>query len=342
MNMMTKRDAILRALSHRDTRPVPYFLDLSGEIEKRLCAELRNPRFFEEAGSYIAQERNESFCDLDAGLFRDMFGVVWDKGAQEGDFGVVHEYLLTEPTLDGYTFPEPDEALIRAKCERLAARKDLFTMYIIGFSLFERAWTLRSMPEVLCDMLQEADFLSELLDRIVEYNLKVVDIVAQYPIDCTFFGDDWGQQRGLIMGYPLWKRFLFPRLKRMYDHVKGKGMFVAQHACGDCREVFPDLVELGLDIYNTFQPEVYDIVEFKRRFGDRITFFGGISTQRLLPYAAPEEVKREMRRVIGILSERGGYIIAPTHAMPNDIPTANVLAFLEVCREQAQAVETSF
>ena len=334
--MTTKREAVLRALSHRDTRPVPYYLDLTDGIHERLCKELGNPNFFEESGSYLAQERNESFTDLEGGLFRDMFGVVWNKGAQEGDFGVVHEYPLSGPAFGDYVFPEPDEALIREKCERLAGQRDKFTMYIIGFSLFERAWTLRSMPEVLCDMLAEPDFLNELLDRIVVYNLKVVDIVAEYPVDCVFFGDDWGQQRGLIMGYPLWKEFIFPRLKILYEYVKGKGMFVAQHSCGDCRELFPDFVELGLDIYNTFQPEVYDIEEFKERFGGAITFFGGISTQRLLPFATPEEVKQEMRRILSILSKDGGYIIAPTHAMPNDIPTANVLAFLDVCRNQTE------
>ena len=334
ISIPTKRDAVIRALSHKDTRPVPYFLDLTDEIKKRLCRDLDNPLFFEESGSYLMQERNESFVDLEGGLFRDMFGVVWNKGAQEGDFGVVHEYILKEPSLDGYVFPEPDENLIRGKCERLTQRNDLFTMYIIGFSLFERAWTLRSMPEVLCDMIAEEAFLNELLDGIVRYNLKVIDIVAEYPVDCIFFGDDWGQQRGLIMGYPLWKKYIFPRLKTQYEYVKNKGLYVAQHSCGDCRELFPDLAELGLDIYNTFQPEVYDIEEYKKLFGDRITFFGGISTQRLLPFAKPEEVKREMLRIISILAADGGYIIAPTHAMPNDIPTENVLAFLEVCQNQ--------
>ena len=164
--------------------------------------------------------------------------------------------------------------------------------------------------------------------------LKVVDIVARYPIDCIFFGDDWGQQRGLIMGYPLWARFIKPRLKKMYDHVKKYGMYVAQHSCGDCREVFPDLVELGLDIYNTFQPEVYDIVEFKERFGKDITFFGAISTQQLLPFKSPEEVKAEMHRIMDILGKDGGYILAPTHAMPGDIPEENVLAFMEVAKNE--------
>jgi len=331
---MTRRDAVLRALRHEDVRPVPYFLDMTDEINERMKKVTGDPLFFEHSDSYLAQQRNESFTDLDHGLFRDMFGVVWDKGTQEGDFGVVHEYLLKQPTLEGYVFPEPDERLIREKCEKLAAQPDKFTMYIIGFSLFERAWTLRSMEELLCDMIEEPEFVDELLDKIVQYNLKVVDIVSQYPIDCVFFGDDWGMQKGLIMGYPLWKRFIGPRIEKEYAYVKSKGMIVAQHSCGDCSEVFPDLKKFGLDIYNTFQPEVYDIEFFKKTYGDKITFFGGISTQKLLPYMAPEEVKKEMARIIGILSADGGYIIAPTHAMPGDIPPENVLAFLEVCKNQ--------
>ena len=205
-------------------------------------------------------------------------------------------------------------------------------MYIIGFSLYERLWPLQGIEQPLEDFLLEPEFIDEVLDGIVEYNCKVVDIVAQYPIDCIFYGDDWGQQQGLIMGYPLWKRFIKPRLKKMYDHVKKYGMYVAQHSCGDCRQVFPDLVELGLDIYNTFQPEVYDIVDFKERFGKDLTFYGAISTQKILPFKTPEEVKAEMHRIMDILGKDGGYILAPTHAMPGDIPEENVLAFQHVAK----------
>lgn len=331
---MTKRDIVLQALRHEQTEVIPYYLDLTdGELEK-MIAFTKDSQFFENSGSFLAQERNESFTDLGGGAFRDMFGVIWDKGAQEGDFGVVKEFPIPEADFNGYVFPEPDEALIREKCERLVRQEDKFTMYIIGFSLYERAWTLHSTEETLVDFLQEPEFMNQLLDCIVEYNCKVVDIVAQYPVDCIFYGDDWGQQVGLQMGYPIWKEFIKPHLKKMYEHVKKYNMFVAQHSCGDCREIFPDLVELGLDIYNTFQPEVYDIVEFKERFGDKITFFGGISTQRILPFKTPEEVKAEMHRVMDVLGKNGGYILAPTHAMPNDIPPENVLAFLEVAQNE--------
>ena len=124
------------------------------------------------------------------------------------------------------------------------------------------------MEDVLVDFILNPEFVGELLDRIVEYNLKVADLAARYPIDCIFFGDDWGQQRGLIMGPEHWRNYLKPRLIRMYSHVKSKGMKVAQHSCGDIREVFPDLIEAGMDIYNTFQPEIYDVGEMKRLYGD--------------------------------------------------------------------------
>jgi uroporphyrinogen decarboxylase len=207
-------------------------------------------------------------------------------------------------------------------------------MYIIGFSLFERAWALRSMPELLMDFILNPDFVDELLKRITDYNLAVIDIVAEYPIDCIFFGDDWGQQSGLIMGPEHWRRFIKPHIQRMYSYVASKGMLVAQHSCGDIHELFDDLVEAGLAIYNTFQPEVYDVEYMKRRYGSSVTFYGGISTQRLLPFASPDEVKREMRRLMLIIGKGGGYIVAPTHSIPDDVSTENILAFLDVVRNQ--------
>ncbi len=330
---MNCRERVLQALGHEQTDTIPFQLDLSEEVYARLQKDLHDPDFYTKTGSHLAVERNESFVVLSEKKFEDMYSVVWNR-TQEGDFGVVDSYRLKDPSFDGYTMPVPDEALIREKCERLQRAREQFRMYIIGFSLFERAWTLRSMEETLIDFLENKEFIAELLDRIVAYNLAVIDIVAEYDIDSIFFGDDWGQQKGLIMGAPLWREFIKPRLAQMYGYVKQKGMYVAQHSCGDIREVFPDLVELGLDIYNTFQPEVYDVAEMKRLYGDKITFYGGISTQTLLPKGTADEVRRETRRLMDVLGKNGGYIVAPTHSMPADIPTANILAFLDAVQNQ--------
>lgn len=330
---MTKRDIVLQTLAHKKPDKLPYRLSLTDLTEKKMIEYTGDPDFFAHTGPYLAEERNESFTDFGNGKFKDMFGVIWDKGTQEGDFGVVNfAPLENEDDFSNYTFPEPNKKLIREKCERLEKQSDLFRMYTIGFSLFERAWTLRGMENVLCDMLLDPDYVKELLNKIVEYNLAVIDIVSEYDIDCIFFGDDWGQQKGLIMGLPHWKEFILPCLEKEYSYVKSKGMFIAQHSCGDCVETFPYLVEMGLDIYNTFQPEVYDIEYCKKTFGDKLTFYGGISTQTLLPFATPDELEKEIERIISVLEKDGGYILAPTHAMPGDIPPENVMRFLEVAR----------
>jgi len=330
---MTERDRVLTALKHEQPDKVPYHLDLTDLVYRRLQEYFHDDDFFSKTGSHLALERNESFTVVSETEFFDMFGALWSS-EQEGDFGIIMNRVLPNAEIGSYVFPEPDEKLIREKCERLAAQPDKFTMYIIGFSLFERAWTLRGFNEILMDFLLEKAFANELLDRIVEYNLKVVDIVTEYDIDCIFFGDDWGQQKGLIMGPPIWKEFIRPRLKQQYDYVKDKGLFVAQHSCGDIREVFSDLVDLGLDIYNTFQPEIFDVDEMKREYGQDITFYGGISTQRLLPFESPDVIRKVTRRMMDVIGKDGGYIAAPTHAMPNDVPTENILAFLDVVQNQ--------
>jgi len=334
MAAMNPRELVLEAIAKRQPPTVPYQLDITEAVRARLAAYFNDPDFEDSLGNALAQERNEIIEEIGNNEVRDMFRVVWSR-EQKGDFGIVKRPLLSEPAFGGYRFPEPEEASIRAKCARLVARKsEQFTIYNIGFSLFERAWSLRGMENVLIDFTLHQDFVDELLDRIVDYNIKVVDIVAKYPIDCVMFGDDWGQQKGLIMGPSCWRRFLKPRLARMYSRVKSGGMRVAQHACGDVSEIFPDLVEIGLDIYNTFQPEVYDVREMKRLYGGTVTFYGGVSTQRLLPYAKPDEVRAETMRLMAEIGAGGGYIVAPTHAIPDDVPTENILAFLDAVRSQ--------
>ncbi|MEI6385689.1 MAG: uroporphyrinogen decarboxylase family protein [Spirochaetota bacterium] len=331
---MTARELVLESLAHRRPAVLPFQLDLTDDVRDRLALHFNDAGFEDKLGSALAQERNELLVHLDPTHLRDMFGVTWTR-EQKGDFGVVQDYILKEPAFGDYRFPLPDEASIREKCERLVARRDRqFTMYIIGFSLFERAWSLRGMEDVLVDFIINPGFADELLDRIVDYNLAVVDLVADYPIDSVFFGDDWGQQKGLIMGPEHWRRFIKPRLQRMYAHVRAKGMIVAQHSCGDVSEVFEDMVAAGMEIYNTFQPEVYDIAKMKQLYGSRVTFYGGVSTQRLLPYASPAEVRAETERLMGVLGTDGGYIVAPTHAIPDDVPTENILAFLDAVHFQ--------
>jgi uroporphyrinogen decarboxylase len=252
------------------------------------------------------------------------------------DIGVVANCLLPEPRLEGYAFPDPGEKGIFDHVPAfIAENRERFRVGGIGFSLFERAWTMRGMENLLADMYDHPAFVEELLDAIAEYNLALIDRMLEFDLDAIRFGDDWGCQRGVIMGPPLWRRFIKPRLARMYGRVRAGGRKVMIHCCGCVEELFDDLIEIGLNIFNPFQPEVMDTLAVKRKYGDRLAFYGGISIQRLLPYGTPDEIERKVKRLLGELGRRGGYIAAPAHGLPGDIPAENIHAMLEVFWEQA-------
>ncbi len=266
------------------------------------------------------------------GFWRDEFGVVWNRTVDK-DIGVVAEYLLKGRSLEGYSFPDPDDPRrFQALPAFLDANRERFRCVNVGFSLFERAWTLRGMTELMVDMIEAPQFVDELLDAIVRFNLGILEQVLPLDIDAVLFGDDWGQQSGLLFGARLWRRFLKPRLAMMYGAVKRAGKAVMIHSCGKVQELFPELIELGLDVFNPFQPDVMDPYQMKRQFGDRLSFFGGVSVQTLLPRGTPQQVRDETRRLMDAIGRGGGFILAPSHDMPGDIPLENMLALIEAVR----------
>jgi uroporphyrinogen decarboxylase len=258
--------------------------------------------------------------------------VVWNRTVDK-DIGVVEHHPLAKASLEGFVFPDPRDPRRWAGLPGyIQAHRDRFRYVSVSFSLFERAWSLRGMPELMMDMIESPGFVDELFDAITEYDLAIVDEAVKHDVDAVLFGDDWGHQTGLLFGARHWRRFIKPRLARLYGAVKRAGKAVMIHSCGRVQELFPELIELGLDVFNPFQPEAMDPYEMKRQFGDRLTFFGGMSIQKLLPFGTPREVRDEALRMADQVGRGGGLILAPSHDMPGDIPAENVAAFVEAMR----------
>ncbi len=339
---MTRRERVIQALKHKSTDIIPYNITFTIPQKQKMAEYFGDPDFIDKIGNHIDTvyysgfiNEAESEMKDKPGYFVDDFGVIWNRSGIDKDIGVIDNLVLPEPDLKNFRLPEIDFNVLRRQYQQLAdSERDTFKMVDIGFTMFERAWTLRGMENFLTDMLIEPSFAHELLDEICEFNMRIINVALEYDIDAIHFGDDWGQQRGLIMGPRLWREFIKPRMKRMFEAVKSKGKFVSLHSCGDIHELFPDLIEIGLDVYQTFQPEIYDIREFKREYGKDLAVWGGISTQQLLPYATPEEVRRVTIETMKILGENGGYIAAPTHDVPGDVPPENIEVLIDVFKNQ--------
>ena len=337
--MMTRKEQVIAALRHQESESVPFYAEWTEQARDRLAAYLGEDDFTYRFPVCLHCTQYWGWpteLQEQPGHFRDDFGVVWDRTGADKDIGMVRHPIIPDIELvDDYVFPVLDEGRLRLELENLlATAEDKFVMMAFGFSMFERSWTLCGMEEILTAMVLYPDELDRLYDRICTYNERLVDIALEYPVDGIYFGDDWGQQKGLIMGPNHWRRFIKPRMRRLYQKVKQAGRFVFQHSCGDCEELFPDLIEIGLDCYQTFQPEIYDIEKVKQEYGGDLCFWGGISTQQLLPMSDPATIRKEIRRIIKVMKPGGGYIVAPTHALPHDIPPENQLAMLDAFMHQ--------
>ncbi|HET6486124.1 MAG TPA: uroporphyrinogen decarboxylase family protein [Spirochaetia bacterium] len=335
---MTPRQRVQASLDHRQPDATPYHVTFTEPVRDAMRAYYGNQDFEAGLGNCLEIIRTGlPMIEVTGrpGIWQDEFGVQWDRTI-DADIGTVCNQPVRPETLREFRFPDPHApqrfAHFAPALEANAGRR--FAIGTIGFTLFERAWTLAGMENVLASMVDDKGFVNELLDRILDFDLEVTRKALSYDIDGMRFGDDWGQQRGLIMGPVLWRELIKPRIARLYAlvHAAGKRVFI--HSCGKVDELFPDLIEVGVDVFNPFQPEVMDVEEMKRLHGERISFFGGISTQRTLPYGTVEQVRTEVRTLIRTVGNGGGYIAAPAHDIPKDAKPQNVAAMLEVLQTQ--------
>jgi len=333
---LTKRDVVFEALSFRPPPYVPW----AWSMTERCAARVREYLGTDDLDAFAASHFLDfhvppgPWVAVDGTHDRDAYGVVWDRSVDR-DIGTPCAWPIHSPEdLARYQWPnEPRDEEFAAIRATVAERTDVFTRYAVHFSLFERAWTMRGMTELLVDMIERPAFVEHFLEAITEHNLDSIRRGLACDVDGFHFGDDYGSQHGLIMGLERWRRFFKPRLARMFAPIRAAGKVVCLHSCGRVTELFDDLIEIGLSVFNPFQPEVLDTAVLKRQYHGRLAFHGGMSVQQILPFGSVADVRRETQRLID-LGREGGYVFSPSHQVPADVPPENLVAMMDVLRAQ--------
>lgn len=309
---MNRRQRVKDAISHKTTDKVPYCIDFTREARVK---------FEKEVGCRSADE----FLDNDIiQVFPPWWG--WDN------LGAEWKEMASPDTMPGVkgngSYPE-----FRDKLKMLRDHSDKYILVMIYGSHFEKANGARGIENFLADMAGDPPFAQNLLNRIIDRNMVMLENFLGCPeIDGVLLGSDWGTQLDLIMSPGTWEDMIRPGEQREYDLVHGYGKDVWVHSCGCVTKAIPSLIEMGLDVLNPVQPECMDLAMLKRDFGDKLTFWGGISTQQALPYGTPEEVRTETRRVRDLMSTDGGYILSPAQQLQTDVPIENILAMIDVAK----------
>jgi hypothetical protein len=227
-----------------------------------------------------------------------------------------------------YVFPadDPDQSLsVRAR------RAEWIPVLCTLFNLF-------GLEDTLVHMSVSPGLIEAALAHIEEFILGFCSrmIAEAGPgADIFWFGDDFAGQEGMLLSPDLWRRLLKPVYRKVFALAKSHGMKVWFHSCGTFRPVLPDLIDIGMDIWETVQVHLKgnEPHVLKREYGRHITFYGGISTQWTLPHGTPEDVRAEVRERIRVLGKGGGYFCSSDHAVMPDVPFENLTAMIDEARQ---------
>lgn len=327
-----EEEAVILDFKQQLARPSDTVLDALGVDTRFLDAGLR---------AQVAVEAGE---DDDYYLYTDAWGILWRMPKSKPLYYDMANHPLaglSAEDLDHYDIPAPlgvDDPGVVAMGEiarELYENTDYGLVVFGPASFFEFAWYLRGFENYMMDMVLNEAFLDKLLDILLEQHLAYWDAhlkhIGQY-VQVVQVADDLGHQGGPMMSLELYDRFIHPRHREVISFIKARtDAKVFQHSCGAVRQFLPRLIENGIDILNPVQvtAEGMDAAELKAEFGDRLSFWGGIDTQHILPNGTPEEVAAETRRIIGILGEGGGYVVNTVHNIQADVPPENILALFQ-------------
>lgn len=203
----------------------------------------------------------------------------------------------------------------------------------------------RGMEQVLMDLVDDSPVYLEIMRARFEFFCEVQRRILEAAgglIDFCHSGEDFGNQRGPMIGLPIFERHFAAKYGKYFDMVHSYGARTMMHMCGCVEKFLPRLIEIGLDVYDVVQPTTpaMDITVLQGRFGDKLTFCGSICVQTTLAWGTPEDVEREVRRRL-ILFPKGGLFLGPTHAVQAGSPLENILAMYRTAGSLFETIDES-
>lgn len=232
------------------------------------------------------------------------------------------------PTIAGFS-----EAGMKAKVEAAHAR-GISSQTWVGH-MYENAWQVRGYEPFLMDMLDRPEWCEHILDRMAVRNEAVACAAARAGVDVLMTGDDVANQRDMMFSIEQWRHFMKPRWARVFAAARSikPDIQIWYHSDGNIERIIPELIEIGVTILNPIQPECMDPANIHRGYGERITLDGVIGTQTVMPFGAPEDVRKTVKDAIELLGADGGLILAPTHVLEPEVPLANIRAFVAAAQD---------
>lgn len=241
----------------------------------------------------------------------------------------------TPEDLDFFQWPDPALYIDADECRRRVeeAPADKACLGVIWCAHFQDACASFGMETALVNMIANPGLYEAVDRKILDFYLKANEIFFEATkgrLDAVLIGNDMGSQRGLMLSPDMVRRFILPGCRELVAQAHRYGLKVIYHSCGAISDVIPDLIEAGVDVIHPIQALAagMDAASLRSRFGDRVSFCGGVDTQRLLVEGSEEDVRAKVRELKRLFPT--GLVISPSHeAILPDVPPRNIRALFD-------------
>lgn len=351
---MTSKERVLTAFHHREPDRVPVDYLANVEIDHAIkdhfglahedSVGLVEKLGVDFRGCYVRYQ-GPRLHEAPAGMNVNEWGIHtrWVEHGAGGYWDCCRFPLagaITRQDVDAWPMPSPDDYAYDEIAEYCGAHAD-YSIVLGGAGvgcIMNRLGQLRGMQDVLCDVTTRDAVGIRLIERYQEVDFEVARralAATAGRVHIFSMGEDLGTQTAPIVSPETFRAVIRPRAQRFIDEAKRYGLLVMFHSCGSSSWAFDDLADMGVDIIDTLQPEAAHMEPgyLKKRFGDRLSFHGAISTCGALSFGTPEDVRTEVRRVLDVMMPGGGFALAPSQLIQSNSPVANVLALYESARE---------
>ncbi len=352
---MISYERVKTAIAHKEPDRIPVFASFTSELADKLRNEF-NLNSDEDIGIWLGNDIIQIGIGIETSSSYSTepkyicpWGITWRKVMnQYGSYSEIETSPLAgdESKLEAWHIPDPTE-----KSQYISMQKaiDRYSgkVWIAGScrcSLFESAWYLRGMDSFLMDLLTNEEYVNSLLDKIIEFPRHALKEYIRMGVDMVWIGDDVASQQGMMISPEIWRKFIKPRYKRLFEEFKEANpeIIIAYHSCGDCSMIIPDLIEIGLDVLHPLQPLAIDPVVVKANYGNQLALMGGLDIQILMPNGKPSDVCEETIRLMNGCGKNGGFIIGGAHHFQKDTPTENIRAFYKTVLQDGSYENLSF
>ena len=237
-----------------------------------------------------------------------------------------------------FDWPDPAAYIDAAECRRRVemAPEGKTVLGILWSAHFQDTCAAFGMETALMNMIAAPELYEAVNEKVLEFYLKANRIfyeATKGKLHAVLIGNDMGSQRGLMISPELVRRFVIPGCRRLTEQAHSYGLKVIYHSCGAISDIIPDLIDAGVDIIHPIQALAAGMEPegLKEKFGDRVSFCGGVDTQELLVHGTPEDVRKKVEELKRLFPT--GLILSPSHeAVLPDVPPENIGALFDAVR----------